>query len=1045
MIKLLLSKKVSFFCTLCGLLILILSVGSVQAQNDQTSGKKITGTIVDAETNFPIPGVNVLVKGTTVGTVTDLDGIYEITANPTDVLVFSYIGYLTEEIPVGAQTQIAVHLATDYETLGEVVVIGYGVRKKSDLTGSVSTVKSAELTEYPVLDAMQAVQGRAAGVYIQSDNGGEPGAPINVRIRGNTSINASSSPLYVVDGFVGADMPQPGDIESMQILKDASATAIYGSQGANGVILITTKKGAIGKINVDFNTYWSFQKTTNSLDLLNATDFADYQNQIRANQGNTTPYVQGDYDTDWQDEIYQNGFNQNYQLAFRGGSEKVKYYASATYYDQTGILVNSGFKRLTFLGNVDAQITKKLSLGLSLTGGQSKKNGVPTQSNGSVTVGSDDAVSLAMRFAPDKGIYNDDGTFTTNDQIGDEVDNPFGVASARDDDTELTNIRGNMYLGYEIIEGLTFKTTFGYSVESVFNGVYMPRTLIVTAGAINGRAIMSEDQQTNLLSETYLSWNKEIGKGNLTLLAGYSYQDITRNGFLIEGTGTISDAFSYYGLYTATNLIQPTAGEVYIWEKEIQSVYGRVNYDYDNRYLLTATIRRDGASNFAANHKYATFPSGAIGWRVSNENFMQNANAISNLKLRASYGVTGNPSIDPYQSLASLAIIYASSNGGTVPAVTPNQPANPNLKWESSYQTDIGFDYGMFDDRISLTFDWYNINTKDLIMSDNGVPWYFGYYNPEILTNVGEINNKGYEISLYTRNVVTKDFSWSSDVILSHNKTTVTSLINGADWFGNAAPSYFSVDRTYILREGEEVGLFWGYDYTGVYQGGEIPEGMGLIPASYDGDGNPIPGEPMFRDMADDEGQYDGSIDDSDRTIIGNPNPDLSWGFTNTFKYKNWDLNIFFQGEHGGEIFNLTNVQLNNGDANTTYNYYENAWTPTNTDTDQPRVGNASFREISSRFVEDGSYVRLKNVSLGYSFPKHLLDKIHVERLRLSVSAQNLLTFTKYSGLDPEVNYTGSAGGTAKYNNTASNTVRGFDFGNYPTMRSVTMSLNITF
>jgi TonB-linked SusC/RagA family outer membrane protein len=548
-----------------------------------------------------------------------------------------------------------------------------------------------------------------------------------------------------------------------------------------------------------------------------------------------------------------------------------------------------------------------------------------------------------------------------------------------------------------------------------------------------------------LLSETYLSWNKEIGKGNLTLLAGYSYQDITRNGFLNEGTGTISDAFSYYGLYTATNLIQPTAGEVYIWEKEIQSVYGRVNYDYDNRYLLTATIRRDGASNFAANHKYATFPSGAIGWRVSNENFMQNANAISNLKLRASYGVTGNPSIDPYQSLASLAIIYASSNGGTVPAVTPNQPANPNLKWESSYQTDIGFDYGMFDDRISLTFDWYNINTKDLIMSDNGVPWYFGYYNPEILTNVGEINNKGYEISLYTRNVVTKDFSWSSDVILSHNKTTVTSLINGADWFGNAAPSYFSVDRTYILREGEEVGLFWGYDYTGVYQGGEIPEGMGLIPASYDGDGNPIPGEPMFRDMADDEGQYDGSIDDSDRTIIGNPNPDLSWGFTNTFKYKNWDLNIFFQGEHGGEIFNLTNVQLNNGDANTTYNYYENAWTPTNTDTDQPRVGNASFREISSRFVEDGSYVRLKNVSLGYSFPKHLLDKIHVERLRLSVSAQNLLTFTKYSGLDPEVNYTGSAGGTAKYNNTASNTVRGFDFGNYPTMRSVTMSLNITF
>jgi len=896
------------------------------------------------------------------------------------------------------------------------------------------------------LNAMQSVQGRAAGVYIQSDNGGEPGAPIDVRIRGNTSINASSAPLIVVDGFVGAEMPQPGDIESMQILKDASATAIYGSQGANGVIMVTTKKGDIGKLNVDFNAYLSFQNTTNRLDLLNADDFATYQNQIRANQGNTTPYVQGEYNTDWQDQIYQNGFNQNYQLAFRGGSEKVKYYASAIYFDQTGILVNSGYKRLSFLGNIDAQITKKLNLGLNLTGGQSKKSGVPTQSNGSVTVGGDDAVSLAMRFAPDKGIYNEDGTtFTTNDQVGDEVDNPYGVASARDDDTEIENLRANMFLGYEIIEGLTFKTTFGYSLENVFNGIYMPRTLLVTAGGINGRAIMSEDKRQNLLSETYLSYNKEIGKGTLTLLGGYSYQDIVNKGFYNEGTGTISDAFSYYGLYTATNLIQPTAGDVYRTEKEIQSLYARVNYDFDSRYMITATVRRDGASNFAENHKYAIFPSGAFGWRVSHEKFMQNANAISNLKLRLSYGVTGNPSIDPYQSLASLASIYASSGGQTVPAVTPNQPANPDLKWESSYQADIGLDFGMFNDRIALTFDWYNIDTKDLIMTDNGVPWYLGYYNPAILTNVGEINNKGIEIALYTQNIIKENFRWSSNVIFAKNKTTVTKLINGADWFGNAAPSYFSVDRTYILREGEEVGLFWGFDYTGVYQGGEIPAGMALIPASYDDNGNPIPGEPLFRDIPDEEGNVNGTIDNDDRTIIGNPNPDFSWGFTNTFTFKNWDLNIFFQGSYGGEIFNLTNVQLNNGDANTTYDYFENAWTPTNTNTDQPRVGNASFREISSRFVEDGSYVRLKNVSLGYNFPKRLLEKIRVEKLRLSVSAQNLLTFTKYSGLDPEVNYAGADGGTSKGNNTTDNTIRGFDFGNYPTVRAVTFTINLTF
>lgn len=1045
MFKLLLKKQSLFPLFLVAMLVALTTTQGVQAQGSQSADLKVTGKIVDGENLQPIPGVNVIIKGTTDGTVTDIDGIFEISiAGPKDVLVISYIGYLNQEITVGKNTNFDISLLPDNELLNEVVVVGYGVRKKDDLTGSVSTVKASELTEYPVLDALQAVQGRAAGVNIQSENGGEPGAALSVRIRGNTSINASSAPLIVVDGFVGADMPQAGDIASMQILKDASATAIYGSQGANGVILVTTKKGKIGEMKVDFNATYSFQNTSNKLDLLNADDFTAYQNRVRTNQGNTNPYIQGDYNTDWQDEIYRQGHTQNYQLSFSGGSEKVNYYASGTYYNQEGILVNSGYNRATFLANIDAQVTNKLKLGLNLTGGQSVKNGVPTQSNGTVTVGGDDVVALAMRFAPDKGIYNADGTYTTNDQIGDEVDNPYAVATARDDDTEIENFRANVFANYDIIEGLSFKTTFGLSFENEFNGIYMPRTLDVTAGEINGRAIMSEDKKQNLLSESYLTYNKEVGKGNLTLLGGYSYQQIVRNGFYNEGTGTISDAFSYYGLYTATSLIQPEDGDIYKTKKEIQSLFARVNYDWDNKYLLTATVRRDGASNFAENHKYAIFPSAALGWRVSNENFMQGIETVSNLKLRASYGVTGNPSIDPYQSLASLASIYASSNGSTVPAITPNQPANPNLKWESSYQTDLGFDFGLYEDRISLTFDYYNIHTKDLIMTDNGVPWYFGYYNPEILTNVGEISNEGIEISLYTRNIVKKDFTWSSNVIFSKNKTEVTSLINGADWFGNAAPSYFSVDRTYILREGEEVGMFWGYDYAGVFQGGDIPEGTALIPSSYDDDGNPIAGEPLFYDLADEDGNVDGTIDSDDRTIIGNPNPDFTWGFTNSFTYKNWDLNIFFQGSQGGQIFNLTNVQLDNGDANTTYDYYENAWTSTNTDTDEPRVGNSSFREISSRFVEDGSYVRLKNVSIGYNLPKNFVSKLGIQNLRISVSGQNLLTFTNYSGLDPEVNYFGAEGGTSG-NNTASNTVRGFDFGSYPTVRSYTFSLNLTF
>ncbi len=997
---------------------------------------QVTGHIVDEQTGEALIGATVLEKGTKNGTISDFNGNFTFTAQSEEgTLAVSFIGYLSQEIEYAGDTELNVSLRPDIAGLDEVVVVGYGARKKSDVTGSVSSVKASELTAFPVLDAMQAVQGRAAGVEIQSNNGGEPGAPISITIRGNTSINASSAPLIVVDGFVGANMPQAGDIESMQILKDASATAIYGSQGANGVILVTTKKGKSGKLNVDFNATYSVQSTSNELDLLNADDFADYQNRIRVNQGNTAPYIQGDHNTDWQDMIYKTGSTQNYQLSMSGGSKKVNYYASGTYFNQDGILVNSGYERVSFLSNLDAQITDNLKVGLNLTGGLSQKNGIPTQSDGSVTVGGDDVVSLAMRFAPDKGIYNSDGSFTTNDKIGDEVDNPYGVATARDDDTEIENFRANFYANYEILKGLTFKTTFGLSTENEFRGIYMPRSLQVTAGGnTQGRAIITEDKTKSILSENYLTYNKEIAKGDLTLLAGYSYQKTSDKGFFNEGTGTISDAFSYYGLYTATSLIQPTSGEVYLRETEIQSQFGRVNYDWNDKYLLTATVRRDGASNFAENHKYAIFPSGALGWKVSNENFLKGVEAISNLKLRASYGVTGNPSIAPYQSLASLSTIYASSVGATVPAVTPNQPANPNLKWESSYQTNIGIDIGLLQGKINLGIDYYNIDTKDLIIVDRGMPDYLGFLNDEILTNVGEINNKGIEISLNTRNINKENFLWTTDLIFSKNKNSVVALVEGADWFGNGAPNYFSHDRTYVLREGEEVGLFWGYEYAGVYQGGTLPRGTATLSGG-------VAGDPLFYDHADEDGNYDGAITDGDRTTIGNPNPDFTWGITNNFTYKNFDLSIFFQGSQGGDIFNLTNVQLFNGDANTTQDYYKNAWTSTNTNTNAPRVGNNSFREISSRFVEDGSYVRLKNVALGYNLPTNLAGKIGAERVRLSMSAQNLLTITDYSGLDPEVNYYGASGD----NDTSGNTVRGFDFGNYPTVKSISFSLNLTF
>ena len=996
------------------MLIMLLQV-SAFAQSDYT----VSGKVLD-KNNISLIGVNVLVEGTSRGTTTDVDGFYEISVSSGDVLQFSYTGYVEQTVAVSGQKEINLTMSENTELLDEVVVVGYGSRKKSDVTGAVSSIKAEELTAFPVLDAAQALQGRAAGVVVQSNNGGEPGAPINIKIRGNTSISANSSPLIVVDGFVGGSMPQANDIASIEVLKDASATAIYGSRGSNGVVLVTTKKGKSGKLTVELNSTYATQNPSNRLDLLNASEFADYQNQIRTNQGNSTPYTPGPADTDWQDEIYRVGNTQNHQLSFSGGSDKVNFYASGNYFDQTGIVVNSGFERATFLANIDAEATDKLKLGLNLFGSRGTKDGVTTQSDGSVTVGNDDVISLAMRMAPDKAIRNEDGTFTTNDAIGDELDNPFAVATERVDETVIDNFRANAYASYDIIKGLNFKTTLGFSSRNQTRGVYQPSSLKVTASAVNGRASVSNVRGTTLLSENYLTYNKEVGKGNLTLLGGYSYQRNGAKAFGSAGTGFLSDAFSFHALGTATGLLQPSSR---LSKVEILSQFGRVNYDFDNKYLITATIRRDGASNFAPNKKYAIFPSFALGWKVHNEAFLQDNETISSLKVRLSYGATGNPSISPYQSLARFASLYASRGGQTVFAITPDQPANPNLKWETSYQTNFGLDFGFIENRFNLSFDYYNIDTKDLILGNNGIPEYFGFANDEILTNLGEINNTGFEISLNTQNIVKGDFRWSTDFNISRNRNEVVALINDADIFGDAAPNYFSTDRSYILRVGEEVGLFYGFDYAGV-MGGDAP--AGALP--FEGG---VAGDPLFVDT-----DGDGEITADDRTIIGNPNPDFTYGITNNFSYKNFDLNIFFQGSKGGDIFNMTNVQLNNGDANTTRDYFERAQSG-----EAPRVGNNSNREISSRFVEDGSYLRLKNIAIGYNFTSDITDKLNIGSARLSISAQNLLTITDYSGLDPEVNYAADQNGS----NFAGNTAQGFDFGNYPTVKSVSFNLNVKF
>jgi len=1013
-----------------GLFVLFFCLASFSANAQEVSGK------VTDENGEALIGVTVVVQGTDTGTITDIDGNFSVKANADDVLEISYVGYDKRTVPVNGQTNFDVSLGVDAELIDEVVIIGYGSVKKSDVTGSVSSVKSEELQAFPLLNAGQALQGRAAGVAVQTQNGGEPGADISIRVRGSSSLNASSDPLVVVDGFVGASFPQQNDIESIEILKDASATAIYGSRGSGGVILVTTKKGKPGKAVVELNSSYSAQQTTNRLDLLDASGFAQYQNMIRANAGDA-PYAQGTENTDWQDEIYRSGNTQNHQLSVSGGADNVSYYVSGTYFDQEGIVINSNFDKIQFLANVDAKVSDRLKIGLNSVSSRSEQNGVSTQSTGrdaigSVNGGGDDVVALAFRFTPDVGRFNDEGNFSQN-TVGDDIENPWAVATQIDNETKTDNSRTNMYADFEILNGLNFKTTLGYRTQNSTEGYFKPQTFVLSAGG----AFLESVKRTRFLNENYLTYSTGLGQGNLIATAGHSYQKSTTEGLEAGARGLLTDVFSWYNLEAGQLELRDIDSR--FSESEIESVFGRVNFDWANKYLLTATVRRDGASNFAENNKYAIFPSIAFGWKVSNENFLIDNQTISNLKLRASYGLTGNQAIGPYESLSIYRVQAPSEVGGAF-GVDLAREANPDLKWETSYQTNLGVDLGILDNRIQISADYYNIDTEDLLAIDRASNFYLGATDLDVLRNVGAINNKGFEFSLTSNNINRKDFGWTTNFNFARNRNQVVELSAGTEIIGSGAPGYFSGATTYILREGEPLGQFWGLDYQGVYQGGAIPEGTALAGVSFDGDGNGIPGEPLFADLPDEEGLFDGVIDDNDRQIIGDPNPDFTFGFTNNLTFKNLDLNIFFQGAVGGDIYNLTAIQLYNGDSNGLTDVL-NSWTPSNTDTDIPRAV-IRGRERSSRFVEDGSYMRLKNVALGYSLPVgSVLEKVGFTSARLSVSAQNLLTFTNYSGLDPEVSYFGSGGESSGDDNV----IQGHDYGNYPNLRSLTFGVNLKF
>lgn len=975
-------------------------------------GFRITGNVTDGSGQV-LPGVNVVIKGTTMGTVTDGAGSYTLDApGPDEVLVFSFIGYTRKEVSVQGRSIIDVSLAEDLHSLEEVVVVGYGTQKKSDLTGSISSVSQDELTAFPAVSALQALQGRAAGVTIQATNG-DPGGDFRIRVRGASSINASSDPLFVVDGLVGGVLPAAEDIASIEVLKDASATAIYGSRGANGVVMITTRSGKSGETVVNLNSSYSFQKEIGRLELLNARQFAEYINEAR--NANFYDLNAIDTDTDWQDLIFQPGHVQNHQLSVSGGNDKIQYYVSGVFYDQKGVIKTSAFERYSLTTNLRFALSTRAHVTVNSTLQSSKRDGVLTQTGGGVSNAS--AVTAAHRFDPNQGVLDEDGVHTLSKVGIAAFENPMAVIYGREEENSRENIQVNLKGEFDIAEGLVFNSTFGAILRNQRNGVYNNR--ISNAGqSANGLATMDFGRNYNLLTEQYLSYDFDAGDMNkFVVIGGYSHQSFRSESMSASNAGFISDALGFWNLGAGTTLQAPSSGTT---SSEITSFYGRLNYNFDDRYLFTGTARYDGASQFSAGNKWSFFPSGAFSWNASNEGFFPDNNVVSNLKVRVSYGLTGNQAIGPYTSLARISPTFYVVNDAIVNSVRPTAIANKDLTWETTAQLSAGVDLEFFQGRLNFTGDYYEKKTSDLLFSVP-IPAFSGYQNR--LENLGKIVNKGFEFEISSKNVV-GTFSWNTDFNITFNRNKVLSLPGGVDIIHASAPSFTGAVQNSILREGEAVGSFYGYVYEGVYQ-----EGDQFIP------GAAFETEPGGEKFADLDGN--GVLDSNDRKIIGNPNPDAVWGLNNDFSYKGFSVNIFLQAFTGGDLLNLVTMELDrlSGNSNATVAALRR-WTPENTNTDVPKAAAGRIPRTSTRFVEDGSFVRLKNVSIGYEFSSDLLSALRIRTARIYLSGQNLLTFTKYSGVDPEVAYRSDGA-------TNSNINLGLDYGSYPYTTSYTLGINL--
>ena len=995
----------------------------------------VSGKVTD-ETGQTLPGVNVVERGTTNGTTTDVDGRFSMNVqDEKSVLVFSFIGYATQEVPVGGQTEFSINLQTDVKALDEVVVVGYGSVKKSDLTGSVSTIKAEELLDRPTVNIGQALSGKLPGVEVFG-NSGRPDGQIRIRIRGNNSITASNEPLYVIDGVIGVadiNLINPNNIESLQVLKDASATAIYGARGANGVILITTKRGLNsdkGIIAYDGYTSFAVMAKKQNIEFLNTNEWWQVYNKGFDNIEKYDPigYVQGKfkrvlpedlpklfnsagspiYDTDWEDEAYRTAISQNHQLSFRGGNDKTTHSIYLGYLRQEALMDKNYLERYNGQFNMDSKLRSWLKVGGNVS--LNYNTGNDLYDNYSLKR----LTQEALPFIP---VKYPDGTWGSNrDFPGAVQDTPSRYLEEMIDQTTNTQFISDFYMDFRITEDLDFKSTFAVDNKNLKNNYYSGKNLIQFGGKNNGGiAQIRTEHQIYWQNENYFNWNKKFNENNeLNFMLGISWQQRYAELLGAEHRNFIDDFYQWHNLGSGT-VTQPSSSSDWKWS--LNSYFARFNYNLYNKYLFTATSRYDGSSKFGKNNRYAFFPSFAFAWVTSEENFLKDIPLIDHLKIRASVGETGNQEIANYaysQNLGSSNVIFKDA---FYSALYRSSFGNPDLKWETTSQLDGGFDISFLRGSVDMTFDYYRKITSDLLLNAP-IPYTSGLNS--VMQNIGSVRNEGFEVALNTYNMTTEDFSWMSSFSFAANKNKIINLgENNEDIF----PTRHATGDMQILRVGEPVGSFWGLTRLGTWNTSEADEA-----AEY----NRLPGDLKYADL-----NNDGKIDENDNSVIGGSLPDWTMGISNTFTYRNIDLSFDIRVVKGMDVMNAgTHTREDRSGVANGSKTQLNAWTPENQNT---MIAELRYMKTyydsypDTHWLQDGSFVRLQNLLISYNFNKSFLNKIRLQKLRIYASGQNLFLLTKYKGYDPEVSTHASEFG------------QGIDDFGEPRARTYTIGLNVNF